>query len=253
MHAVYHSGSFDLGRPQIFLTRKLGLRSALTATEGEAHRRLRRAMMPAFGAPAVQALWPDILDKATELRERLLGVCLAEGGTATVSATQYMQRLAVEVIGKCGFGQDFGVIERGEPSPMEQVLAKLIGGMRHMGWVDHVDVLGILPALKVGSLSIVRWVRARLMSSGVEAPALPRRVPPRGEPVGGCEFELPGAGANPRCADRRQDVLRKRRAEVLAELSSERKRDEFGNKDMISVLRASALFHPHRADRGWCS
>lgn len=140
VHAIYHSGDFDLGKPQISLTRKLGMHAGLTATQGEAHRRLRRAMMPAFGTPAVKDMWPDMLDKVALLKDRVMSEC--KDGPVTVSATKYMQWLAVEIIGKCGFGHDFGVIANGRPSEMEQVLGKLVGGLKTMSWADHLDVFG---------------------------------------------------------------------------------------------------------------
>ena len=148
---MLHSDAFSVGDTIQRWFKLLGIGHALAAVHnGEAHTRVKKAMMPAFGVPAIRAMWPDILDTARLLAAKIQDECsLKPKGQAVIPSKEYLGLLSLEVLGKSGFGYDFGVITAGKPNELAQVINGRVRGAKlgsgWFGWLDYLDFAGLLP------------------------------------------------------------------------------------------------------------
>lgn len=137
-------------------------------------------MMPAFGAPAMRKLWPLMLDKVNLMR-RKIEVGAEPDGSFVLASDKWMGLLTVEVIHKCGFGDEPGCLETERPSVLESVVRQMYSVPR--GWIDILEEADLIPFLNV-SLGILsrttlivqlsrrqRAFRRRRVQSNVESEA----------------------------------------------------------------------------------
>lgn len=136
INAIIRGPPFERGSTGQAFTKAMGLRYSLTALKGDHHKRIKRAMMPAFGPLAIAAMWPDILDKCQLLKDKVLRECV--NGQTTIPANQYMAMLSIEVIDKCGFGRDSDIITLGKESDMALILKKVLPMGRTESWKDLI-------------------------------------------------------------------------------------------------------------------
>jgi cytochrome P450 len=107
--------------------------ASLVTTEGDQHRRLRRALNPAFSAGSIRAMQPAIFEKAGELVrlfERLIDDDGLEGyaghppapedrvpGARKIDVFKFAGSLTTDVIGVAGFEHDFNSLSPEDDSP----------------------------------------------------------------------------------------------------------------------------------------
>ncbi|GAA6000333.1 hypothetical protein JCM10207_007966 [Rhodosporidiobolus poonsookiae] len=137
---------YDFGKPEgMRADIHMLLGGGIAHTEGEAHRRQRRLMAPAFTPTALKALLPIFYDVAHQLRgiwqkrvangaveisawpSKAAALAHAEKGVkgmAVIEVADGVTRLALDSIGKAGFNYDFDNLEM-QTKPLAQAFGTL--------------------------------------------------------------------------------------------------------------------------------
>lgn len=121
-YVAQHTYEFHKPAVTVFTLEQVLGRGVLTV-EGDAHRRQRRILSPAFGPPAIKSMHDIFMDKAHELQRKLTGFLDADddelfspsppkpedriAGTKKVDVLKYMGQMTLDVIGAAGFDYDF--------------------------------------------------------------------------------------------------------------------------------------------------
>ncbi|KAJ6481954.1 cytochrome P450 [Mycena sanguinolenta] len=133
-----------------FRTRLLG-NGVLTAI-GDDHKRQRRILNQAFGAPQIRFLTEIFVEKAVHLRdvwaaEVTKGNSVAPGHR--VDVTDGLRRMTLDVIGQAGFNYDFHALtDTGRPGEMSEALTNLFHSPNTRRNFMFVELQSLIPALK---------------------------------------------------------------------------------------------------------
>ncbi|KAF9787463.1 cytochrome P450 [Thelephora terrestris] len=86
----------------------------LLCVEGEAHRRQRKAMMPAFGLTTSREYLPRFIEVIEKLDGMWKDICLnaPDGVPVTLDIAEWLGRAALDMIGKAVFEYEFGALDR---------------------------------------------------------------------------------------------------------------------------------------------
>lgn len=85
--------------------------------EGDEHRRLRKAISPAFSAQSLRALQPIYFEKAEELRDAMKhqydssGTESKQQGAVVMDVNNWLWRATLDIIGLAGFDYAFDAIK----------------------------------------------------------------------------------------------------------------------------------------------
>lgn len=117
--------TYDYAKPEetIFALEQVLGQGAILTVEGADHRRQRKILNPAFGAPAIKSMHDIFLDKAWELERKISSFFEAEEGkyfssnppkpedrvpgTRKVDVLKYFGEMTLDVIGVAGFDYNF--------------------------------------------------------------------------------------------------------------------------------------------------
>ncbi|KAF9530906.1 cytochrome P450 [Crepidotus variabilis] len=104
---------------RIFIENLMG--RGLLWSEGESHRRQRKALSPAFSNAAIRRLTPVFYDAAYKMTGAWNNAINAGSGQAIIDVQIWMNRISLDSIGIAGFGHDFHALD-GQESAIVQVL-----------------------------------------------------------------------------------------------------------------------------------
>lgn len=147
---------------QKFLWKLLG--PGLVTVEGDHHTRQRRVVSPAFSTKALKDQVPIFFDKAAELRDKLLLFVEGKGdelpsptppspgdeekGGRKIDVMKYLGQMAVDIIGKAGFGYDLASLS-GHPKPLAEAFRLMMGAGLSPGPIQilktFVPILSFIP------------------------------------------------------------------------------------------------------------
>ncbi|KAI8994051.1 cytochrome P450 [Trametes punicea] len=115
-HILTHANDYQRAEAsRRFLADTLG--RGILFEEGEAHRKQRRIMNPAFGPVQIRDLTPIFVQKATQLRD--LWLRAVRSGPVRLNVMTDLSKTTLDIIGLAGFGYDFGALNpEGKPSEL---------------------------------------------------------------------------------------------------------------------------------------
>ncbi|OJJ53324.1 hypothetical protein ASPSYDRAFT_61978 [Aspergillus sydowii CBS 593.65] len=131
---VMSTNTYDFEKPwraREFLARIIGF--GLILSEGPAHKKQRRALMPSFNVKNVRALYTLMWDKTDQLLEELekeanlhpMEGTDPESGWGKVEMSVWASRLTLDVIGPAAMGRDFRSLQNSENKVADSFLAIL--------------------------------------------------------------------------------------------------------------------------------
>ncbi|KAJ6481952.1 cytochrome P450 [Mycena sanguinolenta] len=133
-----------------FRTRLLG-NGVLTAI-GDDHKRQRRILNQAFGAPQIRFLTEIFVEKAVQLRD-VWAAELAKGNSVApghrVDVADGLRRMTLDVIGQAGFNYEFHALaDTSRPEKMTEALTNLLHSPNTRRNLMFVELQSLIPALK---------------------------------------------------------------------------------------------------------
>ncbi|KAI5992490.1 cytochrome P450, partial [Pisolithus albus] len=144
---VYDYPHSDVVRPRI--ARLLG--KSLGWVEGEAeHKRMRNLVAPSLAPDALRRGTPDVYGAAEQLAVNLELHLLEQGGSTIVSIVDWVNQATLEVIGRLGFGHDFGGGRSGDAQ-------KILGAWRAMATMG-VSQMGHLAIMMLRRLPMLNYL-----------------------------------------------------------------------------------------------
>ncbi|KAJ8495118.1 hypothetical protein ONZ45_g12995 [Pleurotus djamor] len=148
----------------------------LLVAEGEAHKRQRRVMNPAFGNSQIRDLTTIFVEKSIELRERWLEEITKEKSKGTIDALSWLSRMSLDVIGLAGFNYSFNAL-KGEPNELNIAFSTIFRAGTQSGFLMLLRLIfPVLTSVKTPSdritnnaQSIMRRIGNQLLSSSKAA------------------------------------------------------------------------------------
>ncbi|KAJ6449800.1 cytochrome P450 [Mycena sanguinolenta] len=133
-----------------FRMRLLG-KGVLTVV-GDDHKRQRRILNQAFGAPQIRFLTEIFVEKAVQLRD-VWAAELAKGNSVApghrVDVTDGLRRMTLDVIGQAGFNYEFHALaDTGRPGEMTEALTNLFHSPNTRRNLMFVELQSLIPAFK---------------------------------------------------------------------------------------------------------
>ncbi|KAI5822218.1 cytochrome P450 [Schizophyllum commune Tattone D] len=109
-----------------FISRVLG--DGILTVEDAKHRQQRRILNPAFAPSQIRQLMPVFVEVSEKLKDRWDHALAANGGEVELNILNELSRMTLDVIGKAGFGYDFGALDDdAESSELGRAFAKFFG------------------------------------------------------------------------------------------------------------------------------
>ncbi|KAF8319095.1 cytochrome P450 [Clavulina sp. PMI_390] len=138
----FPKSSFD----RRFLAGILG--EGLIVVEGADHARQRKVMNPAFGPANIKAMYPILLEKASQFRDATLKM-INESPTQPlrINLVRHMVGVTLDVIGAAGFGYDIGAIEHGEKNELVKSFNYFFANNSNFDW--RMILFRTFPALEI--------------------------------------------------------------------------------------------------------
>ncbi|KZT57219.1 cytochrome P450 [Calocera cornea HHB12733] len=140
IHHIFTTKSYSYQRPEglRLATRKL-LGDGILNSEGEDHKRLRKALNPGFTPQALKQFLPTFYDSAHKVEEAWNTVLADQNQTeVTLDVQKWMNAITLDTIGLTGFSYDFGTL-RGERPPVVDVLSSF--GARPVDFLSALTFL----------------------------------------------------------------------------------------------------------------
>ncbi|KAJ6607877.1 cytochrome P450 [Mycena sp. CBHHK59/15] len=124
----------------------------ILVVEGDVHKRQRKIMNPAFGAPQVRALTGIFVEKSLQLRDIWASQIAKGGGVARVEILSWFSKATLDIIGLAGFNYDInalGAESVDKPNELAHAFETIVtaeGGMTFMRFLrTRVRLLRKLP------------------------------------------------------------------------------------------------------------
>ncbi|KAH9173526.1 cytochrome P450 [Lactarius sanguifluus] len=109
LHSAGYHYSRAIVRVQFF---RMAIGNGIAAAEGQAHRRQRKIMSPAFSAHQIQSFLPLFHGTASKLVQRWKEVLAANpSGQPLVNVVGWFSRVSLDIIGEAGFDFQFGSLD----------------------------------------------------------------------------------------------------------------------------------------------
>ncbi|KAL0064343.1 hypothetical protein AAF712_008789 [Marasmius tenuissimus] len=146
-HILKHD-SVRYQKPELvlFITRRL-IGNGLFVIEGDAHRKQRKVMNPAFGPAEIRNLTGIFLEKSVELRDAWTAqIQKGDGTKAEVDVLHWLSRMTLDVIGQAGFNYQFNAIS-GQHNPLNEAFSKVFSSGNFM--TPSVILKLMFPPLRV--------------------------------------------------------------------------------------------------------
>ncbi|PKI84342.1 hypothetical protein MVES1_001537 [Malassezia vespertilionis] len=181
VHVLSPAKAYQYPKPEYtsaFLTAALG--QGLVSIEGEAHRRQRKIIAPAFAPGVVKDFYPVIHKHAHLLVKKMHHVAdqeiarragkipedtqitgmtepdrkfpLKDSNSAIIDTLFWLSRSTLDIIGEVGFSADFDSLERGKDHPLAAAMNTLIGAILDL---DLMQAIFLILAEKPG----LQWLR----------------------------------------------------------------------------------------------
>ncbi|EPQ55474.1 cytochrome P450 [Gloeophyllum trabeum ATCC 11539] len=87
---------------------------SIISVDGDVHKRQRKVMLPAFGAPEAKALYPVFKSHSEELMSRWSDLLSSEGEPQEVNVPSWLSRATLDAIGEAAFDYQFGALDNSE-------------------------------------------------------------------------------------------------------------------------------------------
>ncbi|KAF7369611.1 Cytochrome P450 [Mycena venus] len=98
----------------------------LLGVEGEAHKRQRRIMNPAFGTAQIRGLMEAFLEKSVELRDVWTQKIGDESKSTRIDVLDWLSKMTLDVIGQAGFDYQFDSLNpEGKPNEVHETFNKM--------------------------------------------------------------------------------------------------------------------------------
>ncbi|KAH8798013.1 cytochrome P450 [Flagelloscypha sp. PMI_526] len=138
---------------EMFLGTLVGRKSLLTAKD-ENHKRLRKALTPAFSSAAIRRLSAVFFDSAHKAKAHWESILDSGSGDAIIEVQEWMNYISMDSIGIAGFGHDFGSLD-GKRSPVVDMLSSF--GKEAPSAFDAIIFLLSVPFPSIFSRIPSRW------------------------------------------------------------------------------------------------
>ncbi|KAJ2927086.1 hypothetical protein H1R20_g10025, partial [Candolleomyces eurysporus] len=130
------------------------LGEGVLVVEGDAHKKQRRVMNPAFGAAQIRELTDIFVEKSIELRNAWESEVRKQGEDSeppTVDVLSWLSRMTLDVIGLAGFNYKFNALSEGkEKNELNKAFSKIF---------ETNASVSIIPLLR-GFFPALRWLPA---------------------------------------------------------------------------------------------
>ncbi|KAH8797985.1 cytochrome P450 [Flagelloscypha sp. PMI_526] len=133
------------GLSKTFIDNIVSHSNILTA-DGDQHKRLRKALTPAFSLAAIRRLTEVFYDSAHKTKTHWEAIIDAHGGQAIIEVQDWMNHISLDSIGVAGFGHQFNSLD-GQPSAVVDLF-------RAMGNLDFTFIDRLLVLLSIISPGI---------------------------------------------------------------------------------------------------
>ncbi|KAK1235950.1 hypothetical protein PQX77_000817 [Marasmius sp. AFHP31] len=146
-HVLKHD-SVRYQKPEmvLFITKRL-IGNGLFVIEGDAHRKQRKVMNPAFGPAEIRNLTGTFLEKSVELRDAWTAqLQKGDGSKVEIDVLHWLSRMTLDVIGQAGFNYQFNAIS-GEHNPLNEAFSKVFSSGNFM--TPSVILKLMFPPLRV--------------------------------------------------------------------------------------------------------
>lgn len=157
---IYQASGYNYAKqPERRALSRLHSGHGLVWAEGEVHRRQRKIMLPAFGAPESKALLPHFIHIAESLSMRWKDILLASRDFAKeLDVTEWLSRATMDAIGEAAFDCQFGALDNGGSEVLRaynDLLPMVLG-------VPTTDGIWKRDAMRIfNSSAIVEWIHDR--------------------------------------------------------------------------------------------
>ncbi|KAG1830820.1 cytochrome P450 [Suillus variegatus] len=122
----------------VFLEESIG--KGLLWAEGEAHRRQRKALTPAFSNAAIRKLTSVFYDSAYKAKGKWdTAIESSKDGDAVIEVQNWMNHISLDTVGIAGFSHDFGSLD-GKPASVTEVF-DTFGSNQQASAVNEVFIL----------------------------------------------------------------------------------------------------------------
>ncbi|KDQ56231.1 hypothetical protein JAAARDRAFT_158180 [Jaapia argillacea MUCL 33604] len=126
---------------------------SLTWAEGSTHKRQRKVMLPAFGAPETKALLPVFQSVAEQMTSKWKDILdVSDSQSVELNVTSYLTRATLDAIGIGAFDYNFGAMEDGN-NPVVRAYSNLL-----------VDTFGRPSALRIFAQGIMHHVPSPILT-----------------------------------------------------------------------------------------
>ncbi|TFK52808.1 cytochrome P450 [Heliocybe sulcata] len=108
---IFNTSSHDFCKPKeslVFLYELSG--PNIVAVEGEAHRRQRKIILPAFGPSEIRALFPVFQEVGQQLVSKWQNM-IGDQKSIEINVNNWLSRAALDAVGQAGFNYTFGAID----------------------------------------------------------------------------------------------------------------------------------------------
>ncbi|KIM82588.1 hypothetical protein PILCRDRAFT_467407 [Piloderma croceum F 1598] len=142
------SHPYDYHRPEIARSRLAPiLGKGLLLAEDDPHKQQRKIMNPAFGPIQVRTLTEIFTEKATQLRNILMDISIANE-SAPIDALSWLSKATLDIIGLAGFNYKFNALNSdAKPDELNEAFATLFGPERNEGIFPILQAW--VPALRI--------------------------------------------------------------------------------------------------------
>lgn len=142
----------------------------LVWSEGEIHKRQRKAMLPAFGGPEARALFPifqSVIERLTDRWENILN-STPDAKSANVDINRWLSRATLDAIGEAAFDYTFGTLDDVETElgkAYNNIIADASGDRAHASRIIFDGIMSYMPpsfiSFLFARLKFKRLVRVR--------------------------------------------------------------------------------------------
>ncbi|KAJ7479170.1 cytochrome P450 [Mycena latifolia] len=109
--------------PKLISLNYLIFGKGIFSTSGDAHRKYRKIMLPAFSTASLRGMMPLFYEVAERLRDSLIGPQVRDGGKM-LDFNSILSRASLELIGRCGIGYSFDSLQA-DQEPTDRFAASL--------------------------------------------------------------------------------------------------------------------------------
>ncbi|KAJ6589747.1 cytochrome P450 [Mycena capillaripes] len=154
-HFLFNTHIYERPPPSRYLL-SFVVGPGILVTEGDVHKRQRKIMNPAFGAPQVRELTSIFVAKSLELRN--IWATHAANGTARVDVLSWLNKTTLDIIGLAGFNFNFNSLAADRPTELATAFSAVMHASTNLSPLHVLQAL--VPALRAIPTNFHKIARA---------------------------------------------------------------------------------------------